>query len=85
MRRWTTAVAICLLGCQFQGCGQNPAGLSDEQLKTQLQAAEAEWKVTGAKVAESDAAYIPDPKIQAAYKRVKDLRTESAARAKAKR
>ena len=63
-------VAISILAAQLLGCGGSVASLSNEQLQTQLAAAEAEWKVTGKGVDEKDAAYIPDPKIQAAYQHV---------------
>jgi hypothetical protein len=69
-----------LIVSQLTGCGGSVASLSDQQLQSQLEEAEADWKVKGAGVAESDAPYIGDPKIQASYKRVKELRTEKAAR-----
>ena len=81
----TRCVALALLGLmlpELAGCGGSVASLSDQQLQTKLDEAEADWKVAGAGVAESDAPYIGDPKIQASYKRVKELRTEKAARGK---
>lgn len=83
--RLLTLLAIGVLTLQLAGCGGNVASLSDEQLQTQLAEAEADWKVTGKGVDEKDAAYIPDPKIQASYQRVKTLRDERDARGKAKR
>jgi hypothetical protein len=82
---YCTLVAISALVLPLAGCGGSVASLSDEQLKAQLATAEAEWKVTGKGVDEQDAEYIPDPKIQAAYKRVKTLRTERDARTKSGR
>ena len=82
---WGVLLGIALLVSQLVGCGQNATTLSDEQLQVQLEEAERQWKATGAKVTESDAPYITDPKIQAAHKKLKTLQTEHDARAKARR
>jgi hypothetical protein len=82
---WGVLVGLALLSSQLVGCGQSAATLSDEQLQVQLEEAERQWKATGAQVSESDAPYITDPKIQAAYKKLKALRSEDDARAKARR
>ncbi|HEX3727454.1 MAG TPA: hypothetical protein VHV08_14470 [Pirellulales bacterium] len=77
-------MGLALLAAQLVGCGRGPAALTDDQLQMQLQEAERQWKITGAQVSESDAPFITDPKIQAAYKNLKALRSEDAARSKAR-
>ena len=81
---WAVLLGLALLTSQLVGCGQNVATLSDEQLQVQLEEAERQWKKTGAMVSENDAPYITDPKIQAAYKKLKTLQNEHDARAKAR-
>ncbi len=76
-------MGLALLTSQLVGCSQNVSTLSDEQLQVQLEEAKRQWKVTGAQVSESDAPYVTDPKIQAAYKKLKALQGEHDARAKA--
>ena len=82
---WGVLLGLALLTSQLVGCSQSVTTLSDEQLQVQFEEAERQWKVTGAQVSESDAPYIPDPKIQAAYKKFKALQSEHDARAKANR
>ena len=82
---WGVVLGLALLTSRLVGCGQSVVTLSDEQLQVQLDEAERQWKVTGAQVSESDAPYITDPKIQAAHKKLKALKIEHDARAKARR
>ena len=79
---WGVLLGLALLTSQIAGCGKSVATLSDEQLQVQLEEAQRQWKTTGAHVSEGDVPYITDSKIQAAYKTLKALQDEHAARAK---